>query len=124
MKETWIHGGKCGTMRVITAALRNGGAAVASGGPGRAGSSFLSVFLLISSLSRVNKNNALGPLPDQMPAHEDRYAPLLLRPEYGYRLSAKKERSSSGEAICLPFGISRCRIIDATRYSCKGEKTK
>jgi len=34
MKETWIHGGKCGTMRVITAALRNGGAAVASGSPG------------------------------------------------------------------------------------------
>jgi hypothetical protein len=34
MKETWIHGGKCGTMRVITAALRNGGAAAASGGPG------------------------------------------------------------------------------------------
>jgi len=59
----------------------------------------------------VNKNNALGPLPDQMPAHEDRYAPLLLRPEYGYRLSAKKERGDLG----LPFGILRCRIIDATR---------
>lgn len=68
MKKICVHSGKFRTLRVITATLRNGRVAVASGGLNWAGREKLSlVFLLISSSSRVNKNNAPGPISDPVP---------------------------------------------------------
>jgi hypothetical protein len=85
-------GSKRGTMRVITT-LRNGRVAVASGGAERGAARKLPlVFLLISSSSRVNKNNALGLVLDLVPDAGSRRSihAIVIASGNGYRLSAKK----------------------------------
>lgn len=105
-------GSKCGTMRVITATLRNGRVAVAAGGTERgAGRGKLPlVFLLISSSSRVNKNNALGLVLDLVPDAGSRrsiYA-VVIASGNGYRLSAKKR--GGGEACGSHFESQDSRL--------------
>lgn len=125
MKKTWTHGSKCGTMRVITATLRNGRVVVASGGPDRARKRERSLLwfscwfprrpawtrIMLSARHRTRY---------QMPAHEDRYTPLLLRPEtsivYLRRRRESEKRGSGGDGgSCTE--ISRFEITSGSEIA-------
>ena len=117
MKKTWIHGSKCGTMRVITATLRNGRVVVASGGPDRARKRERSLLwfscwfprrpawtrIMLSAWHRTRY---------QMPAHEDRYTPLLLRPETSIVYLRKRGESERRKWQWFLFRISRLSKIE------------
>lgn len=97
MKKIWGDSGKCRTMRVITATLRNGQIAVASGGLNWAGKKGGESFLWFSwwfphrpAWTRIMLL-AWYQTQYQMSVYEDRYTTLLLRPETGTVYSKKKE---------------------------------
>lgn len=113
MKKICVHNGKFRTLRVITATLRNGRVAVASGGLNWAGKKGGRNFLWFScwfprrpAWTRIMLS-ARYRTQYQMPAYKDRYTMLLLRPETGIVYSKKKGWWEES------FRIARFEITDA-----------
>lgn len=95
MKKIWGHSGKCRTMRVITATLRNGRVAVASGELNWTGKKGGRSFLWFScwfphrpAWTRI-MFSARYQTQYQMSVYEDRYTMLLLHPETGIVYSSE-----------------------------------